>query len=680
MDNEVSLTSLCFIFENYQQKRRLRRIADVENGLLVPPYNSDRPTKYYENRDWLHRIGKPDLLGLVGIWAWTATPDRSDPEKDHIESNYLSDVSPVRVVVLKANSIENVVEQLKSGTISTQGYICDTFFCYEPVWGKLNGVICHQNDFSITNDEFALLHEDIFALPYYSFSVSDVYNWDERNLRFLRSLQIGAPEEFVQVCNADEIIQAMILERSTWPLFKQSVGATKAEWKNCKTLLEHACSESLYEALADRLKCAPEEAKEKVDSFIARTSARIDAGDVDADVLARIAIQNDELRAVCETELEGRWRAAHSSQMAEAKKELDDIQQKVSAAKAERAQIASDVSNARDELNQLRDDIQRNKSLGEDTVAAVREKISAARSDVAGFLAELTVFTPEQTGMQSAHPSTWIYTGAKPVEYPEDHIDLLEKWEDEFDSICQNLFSALRIDHALCEMLTAFLYSAHIHKIPLLFAGPGGSDISEIFSVSAYEMSAGKLVLNGDYDPNIAEAVQHYPEQILSVQNMFGSGWSDELPQVLSKTNKHVFWTHPYVEDLLIEPKGLFNYMLPVLTEAFVGSFEKFDLFPGKRADHFKPFVSKGEQTLCISALKKLGLSKLQLNRLSLVLSDAKAILNMHAKEKDLEILFGLLPFCVLSGRTEVLKEVLENEKGISNEVRNEAARYFDEE
>ena len=680
MDNEVSLTSLCYIFENYKGEKVLQRVADVESGLLQPPYKSDRPSKYFENRDWLYRKGEPETVGTVGIWEWTATQDRFDPERDHVKSFYMKDLSPVRVVVLKAQSVDSLIEQLKSGTISTRGYICDTFFCYEPVWGKLHGVICKPNDYSIVDNEYVSLNDDVFTLPRYSFSVSEVYNSDERNLRFLRSLQIGAPEEFVQVCNADEIIQAMVLERSTWPLFKQSVGATKNEWRNCKTLLERACGESLYEALADRLKCAPEEAKEKVDSFIARTNARIDTGDVDADVLARIAIQNDELRAVCETELEGRWRAAHSSQVAEAKKELDDIQQKVSAAKSEHAQIVSDVSNARDELRQICDDIQRNKSLGEDTVAAVREKISAARSDVAGFLAELAVFTPKQTGTQSAHPSTWTYTGAKPAEYPEDHIDLLEKWEDEFDSICQNLFSALRIDHALCEMLTAFLYSAHIHNIPLLFAGPGGSDIAEIFSVSAYEMSAGKLVLNGDYDPNIAEAVQHYPEQILSVQNMFGNGWPDVLPQVLSKTNKHIFWTHPYVEDLLIEPKGLFNYMLPVLTEAFVGSFEKFDLFPGKRADHFKPFVSKGEQPFCISELQKLGLSKLLLNRLSLVLSDAKAILNISAREKDLEILFGLLPFCVLSGRTEVLKEVLENEKGISNEVRNEAARYFDEE
>ena len=80
------------------------------------------------------------------------------------------------------------------------------------------------------------------------------------------------------------------------------------------------------------------------------------------------------------------------------------------------------------------------------------------------------------------------------------------------------------------------------------------------------------------------------------------------------------------------------------------------------------------------SAFKRLGLSKLLLNQLSLILSDAKGILENPAKDTDVEILFGMLPLCVLTGRLDILKDVIETESGISNSVKNEAARYIEEE
>ena len=62
------------------------------------------------------------------------------------------------------------------------------------------------------------------------------------------------------------------------------------------------------------------------------------------------------------------------------------------------------------------------------------------------------------------------------------------------------------------------------------------------------------------------------------------------------------------------------------------------------------------------------------------VLSDAKCILDDPNKEKDLELLFGVLPLCVLTGRLDILEDVIENENRISYSVKNEAARYIEKE
>lgn len=92
-----------------------------------------------------------------------------------------------------------------------------------------------------------------------------------------------------------------------------------------------------------------------------------------------------------------------------------------------------------------------------------------------------------------------------------------------------------------------------------------------------------------------------------------------------------------------------------------------------------KAYVSEEKQSLRISAFKRLGLSKLLLGQLTRVLSDAKCILENPAKDKDLELLFGVLPLCVLTGRLDVLKDVIEGESGISSSVKAEVARYIEE-
>jgi hypothetical protein len=68
----------------------------------------------------------------------------------------------------------------------------------------------------------------------------------------------------------------------------------------------------------------------------------------------------------------------------------------------------------------------------------------------------------------------------------------------------------------------------------------------------------------------------------------------------------------------------------------------------------------------------------LQFNQLTAVLSDAKAILNKPSKEKDLEVLCGLLPRCVIERRRDILKELLDTEKGLSSTVKAEVLRYIE--
>lgn len=686
VENEFSCTSLCYIKDHHDDRVWLHRLADIEDGELRVPFKSDRKDTRFENRDYWFTNSGPSDFGTVGIWKWTAEPNNDNPPKDKVTSYYVKDSSPIRVVILTVNSLEAVVAQLRDGTVHTLDYFCDTFFCYEQNAGQLVGVLCHTNEFSISN-QHAKLSKEIYSLPCYTISTSDIFNCDDRNLRFLNVLQICSSSKYIQTGDANDMIRTLILKRTTWPLFKEW-GATKVEWRKSKELLEKIWDgslyerESLYKEIVQEIKCTPEQAKQAVHGFVKRAGELMEAGDIDADVLAQIALHHDELRIKCEEIVSKEWRETHAVEIAAAEQRIIDAEIAVSAAEEKRNDLLSEITAAQSRRDQLLTEIEQYEALGRDTLVAVRQKISDAQKDMAGFIADISVFLPQpsETFPHTAQSVPWQYISAAEERYPDDDIEPAESWRNEFDAIHQNLSHTLCAEPDFCAMLTAFLYSTHINNAPILIAGPGGRDIADALSVSMYATGAGQLVLGDECNLSIAERISEADDSIVSVQNMFGKGWADTLPQKFTRLKKQIIWTHPYVEDMLIEPKGLYNYMLPILSECFIGAFPASKLWPGKRIAEFKPYISQGEHPLRISAFKHLGISKLLLNRLTHILSDAKAILDNSAKDKDMEILFGVLPLCVLNGKLDVLKNVIESESGISKSVKDEAARYIEEE
>ena len=518
------------------------------------------------------------------------------------------------------------------------------------------------------------------AILYVSY-VLKMYNCEDRNLRFLKTLRVGEPSGHVLIGNTNKIIRTLILERFTWPLFK-SIGATKADWRNSKDVLEKICGESLYESVVQKLKCTPDQAKQAVDDFVDRANALLETGDIDADILAQIAIHHDGLRELCEKAVSEKWHDSHAAEIAKAEAEVSEMEDTISIAKKQYSELLGGITTKQGERDRLLAEIDQYESIGKETQAAVRQKIADAQKDMAGFIADISVFLPQSNATLPYvnHPASWQYSSTTGGRYSDEDIELAESWHNEYNAIHQNLSHALSIEPAFQSMLTAFLYAIHINNVPILIAGPGGQDIAEVLSVSMYANGAGQLTLGNECDLSMAERISESADPIVSVQNMFGKGWSDALPQKFTRLKKQIIWTHPYVEDLLIEPKGLYNYMLPMLSECFIGYLPTLEMTPGARAEKFQPYISKGKRSFRTSAFKRLGLSKLLLGQLTRVLSDAKCILDDPNKEKDLELLFGVLPLCVLTGRLDILEDVIESENGISNSVKAEAARYIEKE
>lgn len=682
--DRMDFTSLCYISEEFDNNGKpwLKRIADVEDGRLVLPRKSTRPTRCFENRDRIYKWDGPDQIGEIGVWDWFTSPGRK-PDTDRVESYYDPELRPIRVITLPDISEPKLLmEALSTGIPIKHPVHCDMFFCYcyEQKWGKyedkFQGLFCRAEDLTIMNGT-ARLKADIPSLPQYSFSKEDIYIWTDNNLRLLKYFNLTEPEGYVTVKSVDEIIRSIILSRVTWRTYRDTINGTKREWYNCKLLLERICAESLYETVATELKCSLDDAKKSVDKFTEHAGFWIDQGDIDSEILAQIVTYHDGLRAKCEEIAAAQWRQGHQAEISDAQNELNKVSQQRLQVEKEIQSLQEQVISAQSQLDKLKSEAARYEALGNDALKAVQTKISAAQNDVAEFIAELSMFMPQPVPVSSDRQTEWKYTPGSANGYEKDDFEVNESWDDELSLLEGNLQSVLSVDDGLCCLLSAFLYAAYIQNVPLLIAGPCSLEFANALSASVSGKTAGVLTLSADTDMALIGEIAENTDKVIAVQNVFCKDWNTISLQSLTQIKKPVIWTHPYVEDLIIEPKGLYNYVLPIFTECFVEAPPKGGFVPGIKSDKFSPYTPAEKLQIRIKAVNQLGLSKLLLNRLQRIMSDAANMLGIDSG--DMEFLFAMLPLAVLTGQTERLQEALEAEKNISDSVKKEIKRYLEE-
>lgn len=691
MDDCVEFTSLCCVWTDfYDNKIWLSRLADIKNGKLDFPIIDETLPKVFGNRDRLYYNNGPSRDGTVGIWKWSAVPNANDATKDYIKSDFQYDLHPTRFIQIRhISTLEKLGKQLLEG-IDAPKYECDTFFAYENTSGVYEGVFCEAK--KLTFDDKIYLKKDIGSLPIYRFDQSDIITIKNKNsmhfVEFIKVIPLPPATERLSIGSVNENIKTILMDRMTWPLYKDCIGRTKAEWRNCKALFERVCEKSLYEAIADKMGCTLNEATDLINNFIEKTNFRLEMGDIDSDVLARIAMNHDGLRAQCEAAVEEHWKTTHAEKIAEAQKELDQkkqaaenvvneyksqfekIKEDKKAAGEVYQKILKETADAQAKLDQLLKEIEEYEALGANTVQAVRDRISLAQQDMAGFIAELSTFMPQQS-VQGGSANRWTFTPGE-VCHSMDNLEECSSWKDTFELLCDNLQLA-GIGSQWTTMLSSFLYSSYLNRMPLLLAGPNAKAIADALSMTICGQKVDLLKCYGEQDD---EALSNFGDSdMAAVQNPFHPDW---ISRISHSNNGFALWLHPFTEDLQIEPHSLYHYAYPVFTECFVDQLpSEENMDAGQETVEYDEFKPNSKYRAKVGSVKKLGLSRLMLSRLERVFADAKCM--GEISDTSMECLFGMLPMCVLSDKQEVLRELLDSEKNLKPEVRAEIQRYVAE-
>ena len=173
------------------------------------------------------------------------------------------------------------------------------------------------------------------------------------------------------------------------------------------------------------------------------------------------------------------------------------------------------------------------------------------------------------------------------------------------------------------------------------------------------------LCCEGGYCNQVITEIGTDGEDIVIINNLLASGWMNRLPEILSQKDILYVATHPYAEDIQVEPKSLYGFMLPLFTEFFVDEKATGKYYGGYFAEDFKAYSTPKGTRKDLRVLSKLKIGSLVRNRINRLVATMHGIYSATTTDED--FLYAVLPIAYASLEINELTEAIADpQKGIA--------------
>lgn len=653
--NEI--VSLCsVIIEDYNGEKRLIRHADLDHvGHYHIFTKNENSPPYFKNRDKIFYSDGPSEVGSYGIWTWSAKPRDTDPSKDYIQSWYNEKLDVIEVITIREMSnIDDLVKLLKEGIEFQPHNKCNVMFALRTFQGQYMGILCKPKEL-VTNNGKTTFAKDCFEIPVYEFSADDILCLDN-GFAFYRNAFAGLPNEIYQLKSPLEIVKEIVCSSISWKIYKTR-NVTRSEYKTFRDFVGGIPTDDITYKIQTACCCSNPAAKELLDEFLNVVWKYVDGDSLEDEIILSAISANTELQEKTKALIRTDWEAENKSLLSEAQKELDLLRAESESVAASLTEAREDLRQTKLEENRLTGIIAEKEKLAENVEAAVTEKIQRAQKNAADFIANMAFVGGQYT---QAAASYRTFSAVEDLNDLEAH----HSWADVINTAAFELCEA-GVAEKYRSALAAFLCAAYIEKQPILLVGPNAIDIAQALSAAVAGHKHGMLCCEGSYSDQLIVGIGDDDEDIVIINNLLTSGWMNRLPEILSQKDIFYIATHPYAQDIQVEPKSLYGFMLPLFTEFFVDRKATGKYYGGYFADDFTPCsVSKGAHKE-LRILSKFMLNPLVRNRISNLVATMHCI--YPAVTADDEFLFAILPIAYASLAINELTEVIDDpQKGIA--------------
>ncbi|MBR3044778.1 MAG: hypothetical protein IKG82_00300 [Oscillospiraceae bacterium] len=622
----------------------LHRLADVIDGIIVPFECNPFEARIYDNREWLYKMGGQERDNFFGAWNWSASENRNDPSTDYIESTFNTDCIPIEIIeALDCSTCEELLDSLRNGVANDLIY--DRFlWSYKTEKGYV-GLLVERKFFLAQGDKL-VISSDIIELPVYMIQFDDVVTLGSKNKKFLRQIDPGIPDDLVKLYDPIDLMRKMLIERASWSASRTS-GVTRSQWQQSRSFLEKMPIEGLLVEFCGKCGCSMDDAQKYLSTLISQADQYLDGQDLPTATLIHAIQSSEKLSEYCAGLIRDDWEKKHFHEMNEAQQALKQLQGEVLSEKAQLIDVRSRKAAIETELREK-------EALAEGVEKRIADRIAAAKQDAAQFISDMAFCSTTAVSQQI---NTSVVSDG--IQAEVDRTIVLENPDDLLDHMQYEL-GAAGVDDEYSLHLAAFLYSAYCNKTPLLLAGPNAAQIANAFAVCMTGMTAAAVDCNQDYAANWTDDIAAQHTDILVFRNPFRHDWIHPILEQLETPDRFYILLHPFAEDLCIEPAGLMNYVLPVLTEAFVtgkatGNYTGAGF--SESFAHYQPI--KPDIRLHSAELKKLVSHSILRSNIQQILTDAHKL--VPEMNDDMDMLLGLIPAAYILGKGDTLLSVLED-------------------
>ena len=670
-DGTDQILSLCSVITDYNGQKWLIRYADLSNnGHYYSFHRNEDIPPYFTNREKIFYKDGPSNDGFHGIWTWSAVPNENDPSKDYILSRYNTEIDAIEIAnISQAANLDNLINLLKEG-IEYQPHSRKVMFSVYASNGQYMGILCTAKELITVNGK-TTISENCIVVPVYEFAGSDIMRLDS-GLSFYRNAFAGSPSKLYHLKSPLDIVKNIVLSSLSWNIYKARA-VTRNEYRAFKDFIGAIPVDDITCKIGAACRCSTPAAKELLDEFLNVVWKYVDGNSIEDEIVYSAISASAELQEKAKALTRKDWETENESLLAETRKKLDSIRAELKSATKNLSEAQAALNKTKAEDEQLSGIIAAKEKLAEDVEKAVSERIQKARKNAADFIASMAFVSGQQVQSVRAEPPITVDVPPKfdvdtyhlYLEYESlTDLEVHHSWADVVNTAVFELAEA-GVAEQYRNGLAAFLCAAYIEKQPLLLVGPNAIDIAQAFSAAVTAHKHGTLCCEGDYSNQVIEKIGADGEDIVIINNLLTSGWMNRIPEILSKKDIFYIATHPYAEDIQVEPKSLYGFMLPLFTEFLVDKKSTGKFYGGYFSDDFKPY-SPGKGSLKeLAVLSKFALSSLVRNRINNLVATMHGIYPSATTDDD--FLFCIFPIAYASMAINELAEiVVDPQKGIT--------------
>ena len=670
-NNTGEIVSLCGVISDYNGQKWLIRYADLNNNghYCIFHRNEDIP-KYFVNRDKLFYKDGPSNDGFHGIWTWSAVPNENDPSKDYIRSRYNTEIDAIELVTFtQVASLDALVNLLKEG-INYQPHSRKVMFAIYTSKAQYIGILCTAKELNTVNGN-TYISEGCIIVPVYEFTDADVMHLDN-GLSFYKNAFAGLPSKLYHLKSPLDIVKDIVLSSISWAAYKARA-VTRSQYKTFKDFIGAIPVDDITCKIGSACCCSNPAAKELLDKFLSIVWKYVDGDSLEDEIIFSAISADTELQEKAKELIRQDWEKENERLLNEAQQKLDLLRAELKSAaeNLSKAQEAFNKTKAEDE--RLSDIIAGKEKLADGIEKAVAERIQKARENAADFIASMAFVGGQPIGgvgpstLPSVEAISELAT-ATYYTYPEfeqlDELEVHHSWADVINTTVFELAEA-GIAEPYRDGLSAFLCAAYIEKQPLLLIGPNAIDIAQAFSAAVAAHKHGILCCEGNFSRQVMEKMGVDGEDIVIVNNLLASGWMNRLPEMLLKKDIFYIATHPYAEDIQVEPKSLYGFMLPLFTEVLVDKKATGKYYGGYFSGDFEHYSAGKGARKELTVLSKFALSSLVRSKINSLVAIMHNIYPYATADDD--FLFFVFPIAYASmAINELIEAVADPQKDIA--------------